>query len=211
MNRRDLLKVALSIPIAVSFTYAKEGNKFIDPETVNPRLDVAFATAKLLGRNNFDKIAVVFMENSQLCAVFAGALVTGLRMLGKKAWYIEGGKDLIPSLKKYSPDVLYMAYSGELPDEEVQEALNTDLKQLAKYGETFKVIFHVSTLQRGYVENAIFEEDIYNYLKDNKELYTMKVIEGLVYLSKVSEFSEFGISFWKNVDKIKLIRFAEVR
>lgn len=211
MNRRDLIKVALLIPIAVNFTYAKEGNEFIDPKTVNPRLDVAFATAKLLEKNNFDKIAVVFMENSELCAVFAGALVTGLRMLGKQAWYIEGGKDLIPSLKKYSPDALYMAYFGELPDEEVQEALNRDLKQLAGYGKTFKVVFHVSTLQRGYVGNAIFEEDIYNYLKDNKALYAIKVIEGHVYLSKVSELSEFGISFGENVDKIKLIRFAEVK
>jgi inorganic pyrophosphatase/exopolyphosphatase len=104
-----------------------------------------------------------------------------------------------------------MAYFGELPDEEVQEALNADLKQFAKYGKTFKIVFHVSTLQRGYVGNAIFEEDIYNYLKDNKELYAMKVIEGFVYLSKVSEFSEFGISFGKNADKIKLIRFTEVK
>lgn len=207
MNRRELLIAGISLPF-LKFAFAD--NKFIDPKTVNPRLNVAYATAKLLSKNGFDKIGVVFMEDSQLCAVFAGALVTGLRMLGKKAWYIEGGKELIPALEKYKPKALYMAYFGELPDEQVQEALNGDLSQLAQYGKPFKLIFHVSTLQRGYIGNAILEEGIYNYLNKVKELYAMKVIEGYVYLTKVSELSEFGISFGKNVDKIKLIRFEEV-
>ncbi|AAC07669.1 hypothetical protein [Aquifex aeolicus] len=207
MNRRELLIAGLSFPF-LKFAFAE--NKFINPKTVNPRLNVAYATAKLLAKNGFNEVGVVFMEDSQLCAVFAGALVTGLRILGKKAWYIEGGKDLIPSLKKYNPKALYMAYFGELPDEQVQEALNNDLKQLAKYGKPFKLIFHVSTLQRGYVGNAILEEDIFNYLNKVKELYAMKVIEGYVHLAKVSELSEFGVSFGKDVDKIKLIKFEEV-
>ncbi|WP_461831666.1 hypothetical protein [Aquifex sp.] len=212
MNRRELIKISLILPFVAGFSFGKEkNNKFIDPKTVNPRLNVAYATSKLLSRNGFDRVGVVFMENSQLCAVFAGALVTGLRMLGKKAWYIEGGTELIPSLEKYKPSVLYMAYFGELPDEVVQEALNEDLKRLSQYGKKFKIIYHVSTLQRGYVANAILEEDIYNYLKGIKEQYAMKVIEGYVHLSKLTEISEFGISFRKSVDKIKLIRSEEVR
>ncbi|GAB6066542.1 hypothetical protein JCM9492_16370 [Aquifex pyrophilus] len=39
----------------------------------------------------------------------------------------------------------------------------------------------------------------------------MKVIEGYVHLAKLTEISEFGISFQKSVDKIKLIRFEEVK
>ncbi|GAB6066541.1 hypothetical protein JCM9492_16360 [Aquifex pyrophilus] len=120
MNRRELLKASFFLPFIAGLSFGKEeDNKFIDTKTVNPRLNVAYATSKLLARNGFDRVGVVFMENSQLCAVFAGALVTGLRMLGKKAWYIEGGKELIPSLEKYKPDALYMAYFGELPDEVV--------------------------------------------------------------------------------------------
>lgn len=210
MNRRDLLKLSplLFLLPTLTFSEEKEQNRFIDPATVSPRLDTAYAVAKLLAKR-FDKIGVVFMENSQLCAVFAGALTTGLRILGKTAWYVQGGEKLINYLEKYKPKVLYMAYFGELPDEQVQEALNGDLKRLAKYGKVFPLVFHVSTVQRGYVNNALFEEEILNYLRKVKDLYAMRVIEGDVALAKATEISDVGISFGKIIDNMKLIKFQE--
>ncbi len=209
MNRRDLLKLSslLLLP-AVAFSKEEEDNKFIDPATVDSRLDAAYAISKLLSKH-FDNIGVVFMENSQLCAVFAGALTTGLRILGKTSWYIEGGKKFVNYLEKYKPKVLYMAYFGELPEEQVQEALNGDLKQLAKYGKPFPLIFHISTVQKGFVNNAVFEEDILNYFQKVKDLYAMRVIEGKVALAKATEISDFGISFGKIIDQMKLIKFQE--
>ncbi len=208
MNRRDLLKLSslLLLP-AVAFS-KEENNKFIDPATVDSRLDAAYAVSKLLSRH-FDNIGVVFMENSQLCAIYAGALTTGLRILEKTAWYIEGGKKLISYLEKYKPKVLYMAYYGELPEDQVQEALNADLKQLAKYGKVFPLIFHISTLQKGFINNAVFEEDILNYFQKVKDLYAIRVIEGKVALSKATEISDFGISFGKIIDQTELIKFQE--
>lgn len=210
MNRRDLLKLTSLILLpAVAFSKEKEeDNRFIDPATVDSRLDAAYAISKLLSKH-FDNIGVVFMENSQLCAVFAGALTTGLRLLGKTAWYIEGGKKFIQYLDKYKPKVLYMAYFGELPEDEVQEALNGDLKQLAKYGKPYPLIFHISTVQKGFVNNAVFEEGISDYFQKVKDLYAVRVIEDKVALAKASEISEFGISFAKIIDQTKLIKFQE--
>ena len=209
MNRRDLLKLSsLLVLPAVAFSKEEEGNRFIDPATVDSRLDAAYAVSKLLSKH-FDNIGVVFMENSQLCAVYAGALTTGLRILGKTAWYIEGGNKFIHYLKEYKPKVLYMAYFGELPEDQVQEALNGDLKQLAKYGKPFSLVFHISTVQKGFVNNAVFEEDILKYLKKVKDIYAMRVIEGKVALAKATEISDFGVSFAKIIDTTKLIKFQE--
>lgn len=209
MNRRDLLKLTPLILLpAVALSKEKEDNIFIDPATVDTRLDSAYAITKLLSKH-FDGIGVVFMENSQLCAVFAAALTNGLRVLGKKAWYIEGGKNFLHYLEKYKPKVLYMAYFGELPEEEVQEALNGDLKQLAKWGKQYPLIFHISTVQKGFVNNAVFEEDILNYLQKVKEVYAIRVIEKDVILSKASEISDFGVSFDKIIDRTELIKFQE--
>jgi len=210
MNRRDLLKLSPLLFLLPTFTFSeeKEQDGFIDPAIVSPRLDTAYAVAKLLAKR-FDKIGVVFMENSQLCAVFAGALTTGLRILGKTAWYVQGGEKLTDYLEKYKPKALYMAYFGELPDEQVQEALNRDLKQLAKYGKTFSLIFHISTVQRGYVNNALFEEEILNYLRKVKDLYAIRVIEGNVTLAKATEISDLGISFGTIIDRTRLIKFQD--
>ena len=209
MNRRDLLKLSsLLVLPAVAFSKEEKDNRFIDPATVDTRLDASYAITKLLSKH-FDSVGVVFMENSQLCAIVAAALTNGLRILGKTAWYIEGGKKFIHYLKKYKPKVLYMAYFGELPEDQVQEALNGDLKQLAKYGKPFSLIFHISTVQKGFVNNAVFEEDILNYLKKVKDIYAMRVIEGKVALAKATEISDFGVSFAKIIDTTKLIKFQE--
>ncbi len=210
MNRRELLKVSFLLPLlpAVALSEEKEDNRFIDPATVDTRLDASYAITKLLAKH-FDNIGVVFMENSELCAIVAAAITNGLRLLGKKAWYIEGGDKFINYLEDYKPKVLYMAYFGELPEEQVQEALNEDLNQLAQYGKPFPLIFHISTVQKGFVNNAIFEESILNYFQKVKELYAMRVIEGHVALAKATEISDFGVSFGKIIDKIKLIKFQE--
>ncbi len=208
MNRRELLKVSFLLPLlpAVALSEEKGDNRFIDPATVDTRLDAAYAITKLLAKH-FDNVGVVFMENSELCAIVAAAITNGLRLLGKKAWYIEGGDKFIDYLKKYKPKVLYMTYFGELPEEQVQEALNGDLKQLAQYGKVFPLIFHISTIQKGFVNNAAFEEDILSYFQKVKELYAMRVIEGHVALAKATEISDFGVSFGKILDKLTPIQF----
>ncbi|WP_461829638.1 hypothetical protein [Aquifex sp.] len=210
MNRRDLLKLTplILLPAVALSKEKEEDNKFIDPATVDTRLDAAYAVSKLLSRH-FDNVGVVFMENSQLCAVFAAALTNGLRLLGKTAWYIEGGKKFIHYLEKYKPEVLYMAYFGELPEDEVQESLNSDLKQLAEYGKPFSLVFHISTVQKGFVNNAVFEEGIPEYFQKVKNLYAVRVIENKVVLAKASEISDFGVSFGKIVDQTEFIKFQE--
>ena len=191
MDRRTFLLTAVLTP----FVTLAGSNPFIAPKTVNPRLNMAYGAAELIKKYGIKKVAVVFMEDSQLCAVFAAALVVALRSRGIDSWYIEGGKEVSKRVKETSADYVYMAYFGEMPEDQVQMALDSDLIELAEAKLKVSLIFHPSTVSKGFVNNSVFDETINSYLKSIKGVYAVIRRDDKLLFAKPSEISDLGISF----------------
>ena len=200
MDRRKFLSLAvLTLPLGLAFAGS---NNFIVPDTVNPRLRMALGAAELIKKRGIKKVAVVFMEESQLCAIFAAALVVALKDRGIKSWYLEGGKGLSQRIKETGADYVYMAYFGELPEDKVQEALDSDLLELAEAKLKVNLIFHPSTVSKGFVNNTVFDESISSYLKSLKGVYAVIRRDDNLLFAKASEISDLGVSF-KELIKVK--------
>ncbi len=191
MKRRDFLIGLFLTPLIVR----AGSNVFISPETVTPRLKMAYGAAELIKKRGIKDVAVVFMEDSQLCAVFSAALVVALRSRGVKSWYIEGSKGLADRLKKTEAKHVYLAYFGELPEDKVQASLDGDLLELAESKLKVNLIFHPSTISKGFLNNAVFDESISSYLKSLPGVYAVIRRDDKLLFSKASEISDLGVSF----------------
>ncbi|WP_448584541.1 hypothetical protein [Thermocrinis sp.] len=161
-------KILLSTILFTSFVFADalQENPFLVPERVNPRINAVSNIAKELKRTNFNSIAVVYMNTSDLCALTSASLVASLKTLGVEAYYLKGGdQDLPLRIKNLKAKWIYLAYFGELPHQEVQNALNNDLKTLSKAMEGANLIIHPTTLSLGFLSGAIVDEDIARFLE----------------------------------------------
>ncbi len=144
-------------------------NPYLSPERVNPRLNVSLEIAKLIKAFGYDRVAVVFMENSELCAIYAGSLVTALRSQGLQAYYVRGGEQLGEQLKSLKPDAIYLAHFGERPLDEAQRETTRDLRTIAElYAHSQKlpkVLIHPSTFQQGFLAGALVDDKISTFLE----------------------------------------------
>jgi hypothetical protein len=140
-------------------------NPFLVPERANMRINVAVQIAKQLKERGYDKIAVVYMNTSDLCALTAASLVASLKTLGVEAYYLKGADPDLPSkIWNLGAHWIYLAYFGERPYEEVQSALNQDLRILASGFEKANLIVHPSTLGLGFLAGALVDDKIGEFL-----------------------------------------------
>ena len=140
-------------------------NPFLVPERANMRINVAVQIAKQLKKWGYNKIAVVYMNTSDLCALTASSLVASLKTLGAEAYYLKGADPELPSkIRNMGANWIYLAYFGERPHEEVQRALNQDLRILASGFEKANLIVHPSTLGLGFLAGALVDDKIGEFL-----------------------------------------------
>jgi len=140
-------------------------NTYLVPERANMRINVAVQIAKQLKERGYDKIAVVYMNTSDLCALTAASLVASLKTLGAEAYYLKGADPDLPSkIRNLGANWIYLAYFGERPHEEVQRALNQDLRILASGFEKANLIVHPSTLGLGFLAGALVDDKIGEFL-----------------------------------------------
>ncbi|MFN4013457.1 MAG: hypothetical protein ACK4KZ_06365 [Aquificaceae bacterium] len=167
--RQVLFKLLILIGL-FSFSYAQQANPFLLPERVNARINASVQIAKLLKDMGYNRIAVVYMETADLCALFSASLVASLRTLGVEAYYVKGGEGLEERLKTLQPMHIYMAYFGERPYEEVQSQFNGDLKRVLRYNNKPSLILQPSLVSMGFVSGIVVDEALYNSLQNNTML-----------------------------------------
>jgi hypothetical protein len=146
------------------------------PERANMRINVVVQIAKQLKERGYDKIAVVYMNTSDLCALTAASLVASLKTLGVEAYYLKGADPDLPlKIKNLGANWTYLAYFGERPHEEVQRALNQDLRILASGFEKANLIMHPSTLGLGFLAGALVDDKVGEFLnKSNIKGFTVQ-------------------------------------
>jgi len=151
-------------------------NTYLVPERANMRINVAVHIAKQLKERGYDKIAVVYMNTSDLCALTAASLVASLKTLGAEAYYLKGADPELPlKIRNLGANWIYLAYFGERPHEEVQKALNEDLQTLASGFEKANLIVHPSTLGLGFLAGALVDDKIGEFLsKSNIKGFTVQ-------------------------------------
>lgn len=149
----------------VSPVVKSQENPFLVPERANMRINVAVQIAKQLKEIGYDRIAVVYMNTSDLCALTAASLVASLKTLGVEAYYLKGADPDLPSkIRNLGANWIYLAYFGERPYEEVQGALNQDLRILASGFERANLIVHPSTLGLGFLAGVLVDDKIGEFL-----------------------------------------------
>ncbi|MFZ8787414.1 hypothetical protein, partial [Thermocrinis sp.] len=147
--KKLMLIVALFV---IAPVVKSQENTFLVPERANMRINVAVQIAKQLKERGYDRIAVVYMNTSDLCALTAASLVASLKTLGVEAYYLKGADPDLPlKIRNLGANWIYLAYFGERPHEEVQRALNQDLRILASGFEKANLIVHPSTLGLGFL------------------------------------------------------------
>jgi hypothetical protein len=140
-------------------------NPYLVPERANMRINVAVQIAKQLKERGYNKIAVVYMNTSDLCALTAASLVASLKTSGVEAYYLKGADPDLPSkIRNLGANWIYLAYFGERPYEEVQRALNQDLRILASGFEKANLIVHPSTLGLGFLAGTLVDDRIGEFL-----------------------------------------------
>jgi hypothetical protein len=151
-------------------------NPFLVPERANMRINVAVQIAKQLKERSYDRIAVVYMNTSDLCALTAASLVASLKTLGVEAYYLKGADPDLPlKIKNLGANWIYLTYFGERPHEEVQKALNEDLQTLASGFEKANLIVHPSTLGLGFLAGTLVDDKIGEFLsKSNIKGFTVQ-------------------------------------
>ncbi|MFZ8861977.1 MAG: hypothetical protein ACO2PP_15940 [Thermocrinis sp.] len=160
--KKFMLIMALFI---VAPVVKSQENPFLVPERANMRINVAVQIAKQLKDRGYDKIAVVYMNTSDLCALTAASLVASLKTLDVEAYYLKGADPDLPSkIRNLGANWIYLAYFGERPHEEVQKALNQDLRILASSFEKANLIVHPSTLGLGFLAGALVDDKIGEFL-----------------------------------------------
>jgi len=160
--KKLMLIVALFV---VAPVVKSQENTYLVPERANMRINVAVQIAKQLKERGYDKIAVVYMNTSDLCALTASSLVASLKTLGAEAYYLKGADPELPSkIRNMGANWIYLAYFGERPHEEVQRALNQDLRILASGFEKANLIVHPSTLGLGFLAGALVDDKIGEFL-----------------------------------------------
>jgi hypothetical protein len=153
----------------VSPVVKSQENTYLVPERANMRINVAVQIAKQLKGRGYDKIAVVYMNTSDLCALTAASLVASLKTLGAEAYYLKGADPDLPfKIKNLGANWIYLAYFGERPHEEVQRALNQDLQTLASGFEKANLIMHPPILGLGFLAGALVDDEIGEFLSKSK-------------------------------------------
>jgi hypothetical protein len=149
----------------ISPVVKSQENTYLVPERANMRINVVVQIAKQLKERGYDKIAVVYMNTSDLCALTAASLVASLKTLGVEAYYLKGADlDLPSKIRNLGANWIYLAYFGERPHEEVQRALNQDLRILASGFERANLIVHPSTLGLGFLAGTLVDDKIGEFL-----------------------------------------------
>lgn len=162
--RKCILWLILTVCLTVSAT-AQQVNPFLLPERANPRINASVEIAKQLKNMEYNRIAVVYMETSDLCALFSASLVASLKTLGVEAYYVKGGEGLEERLKFLHPSHVYMAYFGERPHTEVQSQFNQDIKRVLSYERKPSLILQPSLLALGFVSGVLADEDLSSALQ----------------------------------------------
>jgi hypothetical protein len=126
--KKFMLIMALFV---VSAVVKSQENTYLVPERANMRINTVVQIAKQLKKRGYDKIAVVYMNTSDLCALTAASLVASLKTLGVEAYYLKGADPDLPlKIKNLEANWTYLAYFGERPHEEVQKCIKP---RLARY------------------------------------------------------------------------------
>ncbi|SNZ11301.1 hypothetical protein [Hydrogenobacter hydrogenophilus] len=196
---RKRLLVLMGVFLIFVPVFAEESNPFVSPERVNPRINVAVQIARLLKQKEYNRIAVVYMQTSDLCAVFAASLVASLKTLGLEAYYIKGGEGLEERLRELKPMHIYMAYFGEKPAQEVQTQFNEDLYRVLTYDQKSSIILQPSLLRLGFL-SGIYTDEKLTQLVDGKRMLTFSVEQGKVYPIFV-EFRDLEIKVTEESNK----------
>ncbi len=163
--RQFIFKLLILVGL-FSLSYAQQANTFLTPERANARINASVEIAKQLKDMGYNRIAVVYMESADLCALFAASLVASLKSLGVEAYYVKGGEGLENRLKLIQPFHVYMAYYGERPQEEVQSQLNQDLKRVLAYNPKPSIILQPSLLGLGFVSGLLVDEELSSKLEN---------------------------------------------
>jgi len=161
---------------AASPVVKSQENPFLVPERANARINVSVQIAKQIKERGYNKIAVIYMNTSDLCALTAASLVASLKTLGVEAYYLKGGDfDLPLKIRNLGAEWIYLAYFGDMPYEEVQKALNQDLHTLASEFERVNLLVHPSTLGLGFFAGALVDDKVGELLsKSNIKGFTIK-------------------------------------
>ncbi len=167
--KKHILVISFLLSFGV-LSFAQQVNPFLVPERANSRINASVEIAKQLKSMGYNRIAVVYMETSDLCALFSASLVASLKTLGLEAYYIKGGEGLEERLKLLKPFHVYMAYFGERPHEEVQTQFNQDLKRVLSYQKKPSIALQPSLLAMGFLNGILVDESLSSELQGHPML-----------------------------------------
>lgn len=160
-----MFSIALALTL-LGFTHAQQVNPFLFPERANSRINASVEIAKELRGMGYKRVAVVYMETSDLCALFSASLVASLKTLGVEAYYLKGGEGLEERLKTLQPFHVYMAYFGERPPQEVQTHFTEDLRRVLRYEKRPSLVLQPALLAMGFVNGLLTDEEISSALQE---------------------------------------------
>ncbi|MCS7262651.1 MAG: hypothetical protein N3C13_01330 [Aquificaceae bacterium] len=146
---------------------AQQVDPFLLPERANSRINAGVEIAKQLKQMGYNRIAVVYMETSDLCALFSASLVASLKTLGVEAYYVKGGEGLSERLKALMPFHVYMAYFGERPHAEVQAQFNRDMKEVLRYEKKPSIVLQPALVALGFVGGLLTDEELSSALQEH--------------------------------------------
>lgn len=162
-------KIAIGLGLLIFLTVsgqAQQVNPFLVPERVESRINASVEIARQLKNMGYNRIAVVYMETSDLCALFSASLVASLKTLGVEAYYVKGGEGLEERLRLLQPLHIYMAYFGDRPYSEVQSQFNQDLKRVFRYQKRPSLVLQPSLLELGFVSGTLADGDLSSALEN---------------------------------------------
>ncbi|MCX7989066.1 MAG: hypothetical protein N2648_00265 [Aquificaceae bacterium] len=162
---RVMFFIALALTL-LGFAHAQQVNPFLFPERANSRINASVEIAKELRGMGYKRVAVVYMETSDLCALFSASLVASLKTLGVEAYYLKGGEGLEERLKTLQPFHVYMAYFGERPPQEVQTHFTEDLRRVLRYEKRPSLVLQPALLAMGFVNGLLTDEEISSALQE---------------------------------------------
>lgn len=160
-----MFSIALALTLLGS-AHAQQVNPFLFPERANSRINASVEIAKELRGMGYKRVAVVYMETSDLCALFSASLVASLKTLGVEAYYLKGGEGLEERLKTLQPFHVYMAYFGERPPQEVQTHFTEDLRRVLRYEKRPSLVLQPALLAMGFVNGLLTDEEISSALQE---------------------------------------------
>ncbi len=150
-------------------------------------------TGKMIGSDvlgSYNKVAIIAPKNTICSAISAAAEATFTDRTGGRAGHFvveEGNASRVAEeVTAFQPDAVVLMFGGETPIEQTKQLFLETLRALEQAQLFRDIIVHVRIFAAGGLQEALKEEALRNYLRQNDLLvYTVDFDNGYLLLNEV--------------------------